>query len=88
MDKTEANKLAWSYWDIAQRYISAANQIIKVATEIQPDQDDDTDMEHIDRIYDVLAKLRPQLWHDLRLVRIDIGIVAKRRAKHAGKRAR
>lgn len=45
-------------------------------------------MEHIDRIYDVLAKLRPQLWQDLRLVRIDIGIVAKRRAKHAGKRAR
>lgn len=88
MDKIEANKLAWSYWEIAQRYRSAANQIIKVATEIQPDQDDDTDMEHIDRIYDVLAKLRPQLRQDLRLVRIDIGIVAKRRAKHAGERAR
>lgn len=88
MDKTEANKLAWSYWDIAQYYISAANQIIKVATEIQPDQDDDTDMEHIERIHDVLAKLRPQLWHDLRLVRTDIGIVVKRKAKHAGKRAR
>lgn len=40
MDKTEANKLAWSYWSIAQRYISAANQVIKVAAEIQPDQDD------------------------------------------------
>lgn len=88
MDKTEANKLAWSYWNMAQLYISAANQIIKAATEIQPDQDDDTDMEHIDRIYDVLAKLRPQLWHDLRLVRTDIGIVAKRRAKHADERAR
>lgn len=87
MDKIEANKLAWSYWEIAQRYIRAANQIIKVATEIQPDQDDDTDMEHIDRIHDVLVKLRMQLWQDLRLVRIDIGIVAKRRAKHA-KRAR
>lgn len=45
-------------------------------------------MEHVDRIFDVVAKLRMQLWHDLRLVRIDIGIVAKRRAKHAGKRAR
>ena len=88
MDKAEANKLAWSYWDIAQHYISAANQIIKLATEIQPDQDDDTDMEHIERIHDVLAKLRPQLWHDLRLVRIDIGIVTKRRAEHAGKKAR
>lgn len=88
MDKIEANKLAWFYWGIAERYISAANQIIKVATEIQPDQDDDTDMDHIERIYDVLAKLRPQLWHDLRLVRTDIGIVAKRRAKHAEKRAR
>lgn len=88
MDKAEANKMAWSYRSMAKLYISAADQIIKVAAEIQPDQDDDTDMEHIDRIYDVLAKLRMQLWHDLRLVLIDIGIVAKRRAKHAGKRAR
>ena len=88
MDKAEANKLAWSYRRMAQRYISAADQIIKVAAEIQPDQDDDADMEHIDRIYDVLAKLRRQLWVDFHSLLIDIGIVSKRRAKHAGERAR
>lgn len=88
MDKAEANKLAWSYRHMAKRYIRAADQIIKAAAEIQPDQDDDADMEHIDRVFDIVAKLRSQLWLDLRSVLIDIGIVAKRRAKHAGKRAR
>ena len=82
MDKAEANKLAWSYRRMAKRYISAADQIIKVAAEIQPDQDDDADMEHIDRIYDVLAKLRRQLWVDFHSVLIDIGIVSQRMAKH------
>lgn len=88
MDKAEANKMAWSYRRMAKRYISAADQIIKVAAEIQPDQDDDADMEHINRVFDVMAKLRRQLWVDFHSVLIDIGIVAKRRAKHAGKRAR
>ena len=87
MDKIEANKLAWSYRRMAKRYISAADQILKVAAEIQPDQDDDADMEHIDRIYDVLAKLRRQLWVDFHSLLIDIGIVSKRMAKHE-KRAR
>ena len=87
MDKTEANKLAWSYRRMAKRYISAADQIIKMAAEIQPDQDDDADMEHIDRIYDVLEKLRRQLWVDFHSVLIDIGIVSQRMAKHE-KRAR
>lgn len=31
MDKTEANKLAWSYRRMAKRYISAADQIILMA---------------------------------------------------------
>lgn len=87
MDKTEANKLAWSYRRMAKRYISAADQIIKVAAEIQPDQDDDADMEHIDRVFDVMAKLRRQLWVDFHSVLIDIGIVSQRMAKHE-KRAR
>lgn len=88
MDKAEASKMAWSYRRMAKRYISAADQIIKVAAEIQPDQDDDADMEHIDRVYDVLAKLRRQLWIDFHAVLIDIGIVSQRMAKHAEKRAR
>ena len=83
MDKAEASKMAWSYRRMAKRYISAADQIIKVAAEIQPDQDDDADMEHIDRVYDVLAKLRRQLWIDFHYVLIDIGIVSQRMAKHA-----
>ncbi len=88
MDKTEANKLAWSYRRMAQRYISAADQIIKVAAEIQPDQDDDADMEHIDQVFNALAKLQRQVQLDLHSVLVDIGIVANRRAKHADKRAR
>lgn len=88
MDKAEANKLAWSYRRMAKRYISAADQIIKVAAEIQLDQDDDADMEHINRVYDVMAKLRRQLWVDFHFVLIDIGIVSQRMAKHAEKRAR
>lgn len=88
MDKAEASKLAWSYRRMAKRYISAADQIIKAAAEIQPDQDDDTDMEHLDQVFDVLAKLRRQLWLDFHSVLIDISIVSKRMAKHAEKRAR
>ena len=88
MDKAEANKLAWSYRSMAKRYISAADQIIKAAAEIQPDQDDDTDMEHIDRVYDIMAKFRGQLWKDFHSVLIDIGIVSQRMARHAEKRAR
>lgn len=88
MDKAEASKLAWSYRHMAKHYMSAADQIIKAAAEIQPDQDDDADMEHIDRVFDVLAKLRRQMWLDFHTVLIDIGIVSKRMAKHAEKRAR
>lgn len=88
MERAEASKLAWSYRHMAKHYISAADQIIKAAAEIQSNQDDDTDMEHLDQVFDVLAKLRRQLWLDLHSVLVDIGIVAKRRAKHAVKRAR
>ena len=88
MDRAEASKLAWSYRHMAKHYMSAANQIIKSEAEIQSDQDDDTDMEHIDQVFNALAKLQRQVQLDLHSVLVDIGIVAKRRAKHANKRAR
>lgn len=88
MDRAEASKLAWSYRHMAKHYMSAADQIIKAAAEIQPDQDDDTDMEPIDQVFNALAKLQRQVQLDLHSVMVDIGIVAKRRAKHAGKRSR
>lgn len=88
MDIAKARRLSWSYRHMAKHYMSAADQIIKAAAEIQPDQDDDTDMEHIDQVFNILVKLRRYVDEDLHSVLVDIGIVAKRRAKHAGKRAR
>lgn len=87
MDRAKARKLAWSYRHMAKYCLTAADQIIKAA-EIQSDQDDDTDMEHLDQVFNALAKLQRQLHLDLHSVLVDIGIVAKRRAKHADKRAR
>ncbi len=87
MDRAKARKLAWSYRHMAKYCMTAADQIIKAA-EIQSDQDDDTDMEHLDQVFNALAKLKRQLHLDLHSVLVDIGIVAKRRAKHADKRAR
>lgn len=72
---------------MAKYCMTAADQIIKAA-EIQSDQDDDTDMEHLDQVFNALAKLQRQLHLDLHSALVDIGIVAKRRAKHAEKRAR
>lgn len=89
MDRAKARKLAWSYRHMAKYCMTAADQIIKAAAEIKPDQDDDTDMEHIDQVFNALAKLQRQVQLDLHSVLVDIGIVAKRRAKHAaGKRTR
>lgn len=87
MDRAKARKLAWSYRHMAKYCMTAADQIIKAA-EIQSDQDDDTDMEHIDQVFNTLAKLQRQVQLDLHSVLVDIGIVAKRRAKHADQRAR